>query len=62
MHLPSLDKISLAQQLGLGIRKIIIDPGHGGKDPGAMAFDLKEKNIVLKVSKKIEKVLKKNYW
>ena len=57
----SKDKISLAQQLGLGIRKIIIDPGHGGKDPGAMAFDLKEKNIVLKVSKKIEKVLKKNY-
>lgn len=57
----SKDKISLAQQLGLGVRKIIIDPGHGGKDPGAMAFNLKEKNIVLKISKKIEKILKKNY-
>ncbi len=55
------DKISLAQQLGLGVRKIVIDPGHGGKDPGAMAYDLKEKDIVLKVSKKIAKILKSTY-
>jgi len=54
-------RLSLAQQLGLGIRKIIIDPGHGGKDPGAMAFGLKEKNIVLKVAKKIRTILKKKY-
>jgi len=55
------DKISLAQQLGLGVRKIVIDPGHGGKDPGAMAYDLKEKDIVLKVSKKIAKILRSSY-
>lgn len=55
------DKISLAQQLGLGIRKIVIDPGHGGKDPGAMAFNLKEKDIVLNVAKKIAKILKSTY-
>lgn len=54
-------KISLAQQLGLGVRKIVIDPGHGGKDPGAMAFNLKEKDIVLKISKKIAKILKSTY-
>ena len=53
--------LSLAQQLGLGIRKIIIDPGHGGKDPGAMAFGLKEKNIVLKVAKKVKKILQKKF-
>ncbi len=57
----SKNKISLAQQLGLRIQKIVIDPGHGGKDPGAMAYGLKEKDIVLKISKKIAKVLKDTY-
>ncbi|WP_319586622.1 N-acetylmuramoyl-L-alanine amidase [uncultured Desulfobulbus sp.] len=55
------EKLSLAQQLGLGVRKIVIDPGHGGKDPGAMAFGLKEKEIVLKISKKLAKVLRNTY-
>lgn len=54
----SREKLSLAQQLGLGVRKIVIDPGHGGKDPGAMAFGLKEKDIVLKISKKVAALLK----
>ncbi len=61
MFKPGHDTISLAQQLGLGVRKIVIDPGHGGKDPGAMAFNLKEKNIVLKISKKTAKILKAKY-
>jgi N-acetylmuramoyl-L-alanine amidase len=51
--------LSLAQQLGLGVKKIIIDPGHGGKDPGAMAFGMKEKDIVLDIAKKLAPVLEK---
>ncbi len=55
------ERYSLAQQLGLGVRKIVIDPGHGGKDPGAIAFGLKEKNISLTISKKIAEVLHSTY-
>jgi len=56
---PSTTPLSLAQQLGLGVKKIIIDPGHGGKDPGAMAFGLKEKDIVLNIAKQLAPVLEK---
>jgi len=55
------EHISLAQQLGLGVKTIVIDPGHGGKDPGAMAFGLKEKEITLKISKKLAEFLTKNF-
>jgi len=51
--IPSGPELSLAQQLGLGVGKIVIDPGHGGKDPGAIANGLKEKDIVLKLAKRL---------
>ena len=51
---------TLAEQFGLGVRTIVIDPGHGGKDPGAIGFSgLQEKDIVLKVAKKVADILKK---
>jgi N-acetylmuramoyl-L-alanine amidase len=41
-------------------RVIVIDPGHGGEDPGAVGRRrTKEKDIVLKISKKLRNVLKK---
>ena len=44
--------ISLAKQLGLGVKRIIIDAGHGGKDPGAIGRNgLREKDIMLKLAK-----------
>jgi N-acetylmuramoyl-L-alanine amidase len=44
--------VSLARQLGLSVRRIVIDPGHGGKDPGCQIGDgIKEKDIVLKLAK-----------
>ncbi|WP_096203088.1 N-acetylmuramoyl-L-alanine amidase [Bacillus sp. FJAT-45350] len=37
---------------------IVIDPGHGGRDPGATAYGVSEKNVVLAVGLKLEKKLK----
>ena len=51
-------KPSLPQQPGLGIRRVVIDPGHGGKDPGAIGpRGLREKDVVLKIAKKLERKL-----
>ena len=42
------------------VRKVVIDPGHGGKDPGAVgAKGLKEKDVVLKLSLKAAEILRK---
>ena len=57
--MPTSKPLSLAQQLGLGVKKIVLDPGHGGKDPGAMAFGLKEKDIVLDIAKRLAPVMEK---
>lgn len=44
--------VSLARQLGLNVKRIVIDPGHGGKDPGCYhKGGIKEKNIVLNLAK-----------
>jgi len=39
--------------------KICIDPGHGGRDPGAVGHGLKEKDITLAISLKIADLLRK---
>ena len=36
---------------------IYIDPGHGNLDPGAMYKGIKEKDINLEISKKVEDIL-----
>ena len=45
---------SLARQLGLGVSRIVIDPGHGGHDPGAQAGELTESALVLDVARRLE--------
>ena len=41
---------------------VVIDPGHGGKDPGAIGYNgIKEKDIVLTVSKLIKAKLENDF-
>ena len=69
IHLIFLMILLLAAAFGLGalvldkyfsLRKvdIVIDPGHGDHDPGAVADDIYEKDITLDIALKTEKILK----
>lgn len=51
----------IAQKLKQDVVKIFLDPGHGGKDPGAKGFGLQEKDVVLDISKHAADVLTTKY-
>ena len=51
---------TLTRVLGLKVGRVVIDPGHGGKDTGTIGRGgLKEKNLVLEVSLYLKKLLEK---
>jgi N-acetylmuramoyl-L-alanine amidase len=50
---------SIARQLGLSVSRIVIDPGHGGHDPGVLGRGLTEAALVLDVALRLEKLLLK---
>jgi len=57
------DKISpsaLAKQLALGVSRIVIDPGHGGRDYGAPGYykGVHEKKVALALAKKLAKKIR----
>ncbi|MCK4353066.1 N-acetylmuramoyl-L-alanine amidase [candidate division WOR-3 bacterium] len=48
----------IVYETGIRIKKIVIDPGHGGKDPGAIGHNgTYEKDIVLKIAKLVTKLI-----
>ena len=51
----------LAKQLALGISRIIIDPGHGGRDYGAPGYlkGIHEKDIALQISRRLAKMIRR---
>jgi N-acetylmuramoyl-L-alanine amidase len=52
---------ALAKQLALGVRRIVIDPGHGGRDYGAPGYlkGVHEKHITLQIARKLAKMIRK---
>ncbi len=53
------EKLSLSRQLGLKIRTIALDAGHGGHDPGAIGKNgLREKTVTLDIAKRLQTLVK----
>lgn len=50
---------SMARQLGLSVSRIVIDPGHGGHDPGAQGKSITEAELVLDIALRVEALLQK---
>ena len=55
--------LSAQQPEGLRLKTIVIDPGHGGKDPGCVSKDRKtyEKDIVLDIALRLQKKIEAAY-
>lgn len=52
--------LSLARQMGLCIATIVVDPGHGGKDSGAVGRrGLKEKDVVLDIGRRLKTIIER---
>ena len=50
----------LVEQLGLSVRTIVVDAGHGGMDPGARGFGLQEKDVTLRMALILGKMLEEH--
>jgi N-acetylmuramoyl-L-alanine amidase len=50
---------TVMEQLGLTVKTIMIDAGHGGNDPGAQAAGITEKNFTLAMARRVGALLQK---
>ncbi len=56
---PNTNKIKQLKSKWI-IDTVVIDPGHGGKDPGAIGHNQQEKDITLDIAKKLGNLVKRN--
>jgi N-acetylmuramoyl-L-alanine amidase len=52
---------NLFAQKKVSIKRVVIDAGHGGQDPGAIGQRAKEKNITLAIALKLGNMIQKNF-
>lgn len=55
--MPAAEKEITAKLEPVNTRVVVIDPGHGGKDPGCVQNGYREKDIVLQISLKLKQAL-----
>ncbi|MDQ0257246.1 N-acetylmuramoyl-L-alanine amidase [Evansella vedderi] len=56
--LSNLQVVSTTNRAPLRGKTIVVDPGHGGSDPGAIANGLREKDVVLDISLVLQRKLR----
>ncbi len=57
-----IESVDAQDSSGSSLTKVVIDPGHGGRDPGAIGgAKTKEKDIVLDISLKVGKMINEKY-
>ncbi|HOY40148.1 MAG: N-acetylmuramoyl-L-alanine amidase [Bacteroidales bacterium] len=54
-------KVSAQSAGSVSVKRVVIDPGHGGKDPGAVGAISKEKDLTLAISLKVGDLIKKSF-
>ena len=56
----SLEVCNMASQLGLNVRRVFIDAGHGGKDPGTSHNKVVERAVTLDIALRLGRLLQAN--
>ncbi|NMB74039.1 MAG: AMIN domain-containing protein [Myxococcales bacterium] len=63
VHFPGVSLkpgVSLSVLAGLKVKKVVLDPGHGGSDPGAVGVGgILEKDLTLDLARRLKKKLEK---
>jgi N-acetylmuramoyl-L-alanine amidase len=54
------DERLAATAFPLAVKRVVLDAGHGGSDPGATALDLKEKEITLDIGERLKTLLERD--
>ena len=50
-----------AEEVNLGVKTVVIDAGHGGKDTGCLGASAREKDVALAISLKLGKFIEDNF-
>ncbi len=56
-----LNQLLVEQKTTGQLKTLVIDPGHGGHDPGCLGKKSREKHLALSISKKLAAVIKKEH-